>query len=144
MLRMTRQWDPWRELDEIRNQMNRLLYAGSNQLRLRSEFPPINLWRSEQGVAITAELPGLDPEQLDITVGRQTVTISGKPRDEQIAEDHTYRRRERLTEPFSRTVELPFEIDPQQAEANYRNGVLAVKLFRPKEQQPQKVKIKAV
>lgn len=144
MLRITRNWDPWRELDEIRNEMNRL-FSGVRPSGGRTrpeEFPAINAWRSDHGLALTIELPGISPDQLEITVTANTLTVAGKPTvaDEEAG---TYHRRERPTEPFSRTIELPFEVDPDSAEALYERGVLVLKLFRPQQQLPKKVTVKS-
>ena len=143
MFRVTRHWDPWREFDQLRHEMNRLFSRYRPEPDVdRSEFPAINVWRSEDGLALTAELPGLDSDHIDVTVTADAVTISGERPAEPLKEGQAYHLRERLTEPFSRTVTLPFEVDPQQAEAGYEKGVLTLKLRRPEEQKSKKVVVK--
>ncbi len=140
MFRVTQHWDPWREFGQLRHEMNRLFSGYRPEACVNhSEFPAINVWRSEEGLALTAELPGLDSDRLNVTVTTDSVTIGGERPAERLNEGQAYHRRERLTEPFSRTVELPFDVDPQQAEASYKKGILILKLHRPEEQRPKKV-----
>ncbi len=143
MFRIPRHWDPWRELEQLRSEMNRL-WAGSGYVPHSepAELPAVNVWRGNHGVTLTAELPGLDPQDLDITVTTDSVTISGDRPAEQLKEGESYHRRERATEPFSRTLELPFEVNPQQAEAIYEKGILMLRLHRPEEQKSRKIRIR--
>ena len=143
MFRIPRHWDPWRELDQLRSEMNRL-WAGSGYVPQSgpAEFPAVNIWRGNHGVTLAAELPGLDPEGLDITVTTDSVTISGDRPVEELKAGESYHRRERATEPFSRTLELPFEVNPQQAEAIYEKGILMLRLHRPEEQKSRKIRIR--
>jgi HSP20 family protein len=143
MFRVARHWDPLRDLEQLRNEVNRLFAGRGPSLPVLAEYPAINLWRSEHGLALTAELPGVSPDDLDITVTADTVTLRGKASTEQLADGQEHHRRERVAEAFARTVELPFAVDPQRAEASYERGVLVLKLQRPEEHKPKKVSIKS-
>jgi len=141
---VTRNWNPWRDVDQLQNEISRIFsrrrsHAGPNQ----AEFPPVNVWQDEQSLIITAEVPGLAPEDLDITVTTDSVTIRGKRHPETLKEEESYYRQERPTDPFGRTIELPFEVDPQQTEAVQEKGILTLKLHRPEEQKPRKIVVKA-
>jgi HSP20 family protein len=145
MTRFAPTWDPWRELEQLRGEMNRLFADWRRPtLRRSAEFPPVNVWHNEQSLILTAEIPGADPDALDLTVAGNSVVISGRRKAEAVAEGQNFHRRERWSEPFSRTVELPVEVDPEQTEASYELGVLTLKLQRPKEQQPKKINVKGV
>lgn len=141
MLRV-RQWDPRKDFEELREQMQRLLTGQPVSTARREVFPAVNLWHSPSGVALTAELPGLGPDTLSITLDRHAVTISGGPAVGDVAASATVHRRERPTGPFARTIELPFEVDPDRSEASYERGVLTLKLARPEEHLPKKVPIR--
>jgi len=143
MFRVARHWDPLRELDQLRNEMTKLFSGGQRaSVPACSEFPAVNVWRSQHGLALTAEVPGVETDHLDITVTSDTVTVAGNFPEQKLPQGQTYHRQERLNEPFTRTIELPFEVDPQQTEATYEKGVLLLKLNRPDEHKPKKVVIK--
>ena len=143
MTRFATTWDPWHELEQLRGEMNRLLGDWRRPaIRRNVEFPPVNVWQNEHSVLLTAEIPGASPEEFDLTVAGNSVTIRGRRESEAVVEGENFHRRERWSEPFSRTIELPVEVDAQQAEASYERGVLTLRLQRPKEQQPKKIAVK--
>jgi len=142
---MTAVWNPWRDVNRLRHEMDQLFnqdwVAGT---RRGAEFPPINVWENSTGLLLTAELPGLDPSQLDVSLEKDSVTISGKRVCESNGQtEENYVRRERWFEPFARRIELPFDVNPDRCEASYEKGVLSVKIERAPEQEPKKLTIKA-
>lgn len=136
-------WNPWQEFDQIQEDMSRLFGRRNLVPEISSRFPAVNLWSDDSSLVLKAEIPGIDPEKLDVTVNRNTITLSGTREIGKPQEGETYFRQERPADSFSRTLELPFEVDPQSAEANYEKGVLTLRLARPAAHQPQKIKIKA-
>jgi HSP20 family protein len=106
------------------------------------EFPPINLWVGEDSVAVTAEMPGISPDEVDLTVRENTLTVKGERKPQVEDEKLAWHRRERAYGSFTRTVQLPFRVDPQQVEANFANGMLEVELHRPEGDRPKKIQIK--
>ncbi len=145
MSRMTTVWNPWRDMNRLRQELDQLTNAEwwPNPRRMAA-FPAINALENEKGLVLTAELPGIDASQLDVQVDKDSVTIAGQragaPAD---TKDESYVRRERWFEPFRRTVELPFDVDPEKCEAVYEKGVLTLKLERRPEHEPKKLTIKA-
>lgn len=135
-------WNPWRELDRLQNEVNRVFGNRSFPWVSRAPDPAANLWRNEHGFVLTMELPGVNPDALDITVTRNAVTIRGERAAEKIDEQASWVRRERSDAAFNRTIELPEEVDPQSAEASCDKGVLTLKLSRPAEQRPSKVTVR--
>lgn len=109
--------------------------------RVAGEYPLINLWASDAGYVLTAELPGLAAEDLDIAVCDNTVTLRGVRKPEPCENGHTYHRRERGLGPFSRSLELPFEVDAEKVEATLRHGVLHLVLPRSEKDKPKKIQI---
>jgi HSP20 family protein len=145
MSRMATYWNPLREMNRLRREMDYLFnphWAAHD--RGAAAFPPLNMWENEKGLVLTAEIPGLDAAQLDVSLEKDTLTIGGTRAGEstQNAEED-YVRRERWFEPFKRTIELPFEVDPEKCDASYEKGVLTVRLERQPEVQPKKLTVKA-
>ena len=130
-----RNWSPWREFAQLRSQMDSLV-----RQRAIAGVPQFNVWANDDSAIVTAELPGLDPEKLDINV---TLTISGNFEDESLSEGESYHRRERTLRNFERSLQLPFAVDAATAEAVSKNGVLEIRLHRPEEEKPRKLCVKA-
>lgn len=137
-------WNPWQELDQIHQEMSRLFGRRQTGANRQTPFPAVNVWADDASIVLTAEIPGMDPEQIDVTVQRNSITLSGKRDLGTVKEGETVYRRERFSDSFSRTLELPIEVDPQSAEAEYEKGVLTLRLSRPAAHQPQKVTVKSV
>lgn len=106
-------------------------------------FPAINVWQGSDSAAITAELPGVEAEDIDIAVKDDVVTLSGERKAPEAAEGAVWRMRERSFGKFSRAVRLPFRVDPNKVEARFVDGVLQIALHRPEEDKPRRIKIKA-
>jgi len=105
-------------------------------------FPAINVYAHQDGIVITAELPGVNEDDLDISVHRDTVTLRGE-RQDQISEAGGYHRRERRSGLFERTFSLPFQVDPERVEAKLRNGILTLTLQRPEQDKPKRIRVSA-
>jgi HSP20 family protein len=142
MSRLSRVWDPWRELDQIRREVNRVFSDWPHvTFGAETEYPPISAWHNEHEMILTAEIPGLDADGVDLSVTPNSVTLRGERQPDALKDGQTYYRRERQGSSFSRTVELPFEVDPKQTEATYDRGVLKLTLHRPEEQKPRKITV---
>lgn len=136
-----RAWNPWQELNRLRDEFERVWPTRADHNR--SRFPLLNAWEGKETFVITAELPGLELENIDISVKSDSLTLSGKRMSESTIEGENKLRQERWTESFERHVELPFEVDPQKADATYERGVLTITLHRPEEQLPKKIAVKS-
>lgn len=137
-------YSPRREMERLRREMNRLF----SDLPARSEgtaaagYPAMNVWTNEDGAILTAELPGVNVEDIDISVVGDTLTLSGNRQFAELPEGATYHRRERAHGRFSRVFRLPFPIDSEQVEASFEKGVLSITLPRPESDKPKKISIK--
>ncbi len=100
-------WNPWGDMQRLQSEMNRWFPARGGAVLRATESPLVDVAQNEQGLLLTAELPGVDPASLELTVTSDTVTIAGRPQVPESGEGATWARRERSLEPFSRTVELP-------------------------------------
>ncbi len=136
---------PWREMERLRREMNRLFSDWpwrTTRWATAPSYPAMNVWMDENGVILTAELPGVKLEDIDISIEEDTLTLRGERRpDEQ--EGVTYHRRERRFGSFLRTFRLPFRVDAEQVEATFKNGVLNIVLPRAEEDKPKKITVKA-
>ena len=133
---------PWTELERMEHEMNRMLsrYAYPSS----SEFPAFNIWGSSDQAVVTAEIPGIEPGSIDISVAGATLTVRGSREPESIPEGESYHRRERWYGKFSKTIEVPFAIQADKVEARFARGILSITLPRLEAEKPKKVTVKAV
>jgi len=135
--RFDRQIDPWRELERMSR-----AFAGRSE-PAQAEFPAVNLWVAADGATATMEIAGINPDEIDISVTGKTLTVRGSRRPEATAEGEQYHRRERWHGKFSRSLELPFNVEAGKVSASYSRGVLSVELPRAEAEKPKKIEIKA-
>lgn len=106
-------------------------------------FPAVNVWQGEEAVAVTTELPGVDPADLDITTKDNVLTITGERKAPELPEGARWHRNERGFGKFSRAIRLPFVASDEKIEARMNNGVLHIVVGRPESDKPRKIQIKA-
>jgi len=102
--------------------------------------PPVNVFRKDDDVVIRIEVPGFAPEDLTVENRGQTLQVSGKRVVEQPAEG-AYHRRERMAGDFSRSIQLPRDVDPAQAVASCKHGVLTVRVPARAETKPRQIAV---
>jgi HSP20 family protein len=136
---------PWREMERMRREMNRVFRDLPSQGRWPAtpSYPAMNVWLDENNAIVTAELPGILLDDIDISVEEDTLTLRGKREPEMETEDMTYHRRERRYGSFLRTFRVPFRVDAGKVEATFRNGVLSIVLPRAEEEKPKKITVRA-
>ena len=140
-MRLGGMFDPVREIQQLQREMNRL-FADVGQGAVY-DFPPVNVWVSEDNFIVTAELPDIDPAQLDISVVGDTLTISGQREPEALQEGEVYHRQERSSGKFIRSLRLPSQVQPGKVEAKYEKGILQITLPRSEAEKPKKIAIKS-
>jgi HSP20 family protein len=132
--------DPLREMQRLQREMNRV-FSGLEQ-PLSQENPPVNAWVGEQDVVVVAELPGVDPAKVDISVVGDTLTISGSRDSVILKQGESYHRQERSHGRFSRSLQLPFHVEAGKVEAKYDRGILRIALPRAEADKPRKIAVK--
>jgi HSP20 family protein len=140
-------WDsPWREMERLRREMNYLFDRSSAGFGegTAPDYPSLNVWTNEDGAVVTAELPGIAPEDIDISVEGSTMTLEVSRQPEALEQGGTYHRRERRHGRFSRSFQLPFQIDAKGVEAISEKGVLHISLPRAEEEKPKRIAVKGV
>lgn len=146
-----RVWNPFAEMNRLRSQIDQLFddtwpsaaYGASPRTWEAPQavtYPAMNVWLSENSVVVTAELPGLNTADVDLTIRENTLTIKGERKTPE-ADTADWHRHERVAGEFTRTVTLPYRIDPERVDARFVNGVLQVEMQRPEADKPRKIKI---
>jgi HSP20 family protein len=134
----------WREMDRLQREMDSLFRGASPSPVSRApSYPAINIWTKEDSQVITAEMPGLDADDIDIDVTAESLTLSGERRADTGPNGNSYHRRERDYGEFSRTIQLPFMVDINRVDAQLINGILQITLHRAEADKPKKISIKA-
>lgn len=134
----------WRELDHLQREMNRLFNGySSSRMRIAPSYPAINIWVNEDGQVVSAEMPGVHVEDIDVSVEADTLTIRGTRRPEELPDEVSCHRQERKFGDFSRSIRLPFAVNAEQVEADFKNGVLTLTLPRTPADKPKKITIKS-
>ncbi|HEY8491465.1 MAG TPA: Hsp20/alpha crystallin family protein [Dehalococcoidia bacterium] len=139
--------EPMREMEEMRREMNRLL-EGMWPFRPFNGFAeygyiPVDIRERNDAFELTASLPGVRPEDVDVRVQGNTVTITAEIRGEQEGRDEGWLRRERRYGKFARSLTLPAELDANHAEASLRHGVLTVHLPKAEAAKARTIKVRA-
>lgn len=135
---------PWREFERLQQEMNRVFADSASSFgpRVTPDYPAVNIWANDETVILTAELSGLTPEAIDISVVGESVTLSGERKPESLDEGDRYHRRERGYGKFKRTIQLLFPVDAARVEALFDKGVLQVSLPRAESDKPRKITVK--
>ena len=131
----------WRLQDEVNRVFQRSL--GDMPRFYSPTWPALNIWETDDSALVEAELPGLTMQDLEVTVAGNDLTISGDRKLGAHADDNgvNWHRRERAQGRFTRTVTLPWDIDPDKVEARLVDGVLTVQLPKAQQARAKKVKI---
>ncbi len=143
---MLTRWDPFREMMIVRNSLDRrfdenLSLAPSSWKSFNWSIA-LDVVESDDEYLIKASLPGINPDDLEITFSDNKLTIKGEVKEEQEHEEAHYHLRERRYGSFTRSLKLPSGIDSEKIEANYDKGVLKLHLPKVEEVKPKKITIK--
>ncbi len=132
--------NPFDELHSLQREMNRL-FNGYDERTTLSRFPALNIWGDQEKMVVTAELPGMEPENIDIQVVENQLTLKGERPSDEPAEDAVCHRCERDAGTFTRTIRLPFAIESDKVTATYTNGILTLTLPRLEASKPKQIEI---
>jgi HSP20 family protein len=135
-----RSFDPWREMNRIQSEMNRLFDTSSGP-GMRG-YPAVNLWSADDTFYVTAELPGYDPQDVNISLTADVLRIHGSRKAPECKDDECFHRQERKFGDFDREIQLPFLADSAKVNAAFENGVLTITLPRAEADKPKKIDIK--
>jgi HSP20 family protein len=138
--------DPFREFAALQDRMNRLfgdVYLRDDDVAQRGSWvPPVDIYETEQhDLVIKAEVPDVRREDIEVTVENNTLILRGAKKPSSDVKEEQYRRIERSYGNFSRSFTLPTSVDATKVSADYRNGVLTVRLPFREEARPRTVNV---
>ena len=140
-------WEPFRDLLSSQRGFDRLFketftpYFGEGELSTRTWAPPVDIYENADNIVLKAELPGIDPQDVDIRVEDNTLYLKGERRFEKEVKEESYHRVERTYGSFARSFSLPSSIAADKVVAEYKDGVLTLTLPKREEAKPTTIKI---
>ncbi|OPX19765.1 MAG: molecular chaperone [Desulfobacca sp. 4484_104] len=143
------EWRPFREVSRLRREMDRLWddYFGPGRRALKpleTEWAPVvDISESADQVTVKAEIPGLEPKDIDISLSGDLLTIKGEKKSEREEKDENYHLVERSYGSFSRSLRLPVSVEADKIEASYKQGVLTITCPKKEEVKAKAIEIKA-
>jgi HSP20 family protein len=137
-----RRWDPFRE---IQREVGRLFESLEplQTWRVARQFPVINLYDAGDRYILTVPAPGMSPEEIDLSITGETLTLRGERKRAEGVQDESYRRQERPFGRWTRTVTLPDRVESGQVSASYSQGVLTVNLPKADSAKPRQISVSA-
>jgi len=144
-------WEPFRDLVGIQDRMNRIFdeaFRGAGRSGAEEDWalggnwaPPVDIYEHEGNLVLKAELPGIDPKQVDVRVENNVLTLQGERRFESEVKREHYHRVERAYGSFSRSFTLPNVVDTANIKAEFKDGLLRVTLPKREEAKPKQIQI---
>jgi len=138
-------WQPFHGPMSLREAMDRLFedsFVSPFQAYARGEITPIDMYQTPTEVVVKATLPGVKPEEVDITITGDTLTIKGETKTDEKIKREDYYYQEHRYGAFSRCVALPQGLDTEKAEANFEDGVLTLTIPKSEQVKPKQIKVK--
>ena len=126
------QWDPFREL----------MRSWEDDLAGGDFAPAIDVYQDKDNVIVEMDVPGIDTDKLDISVENDVLTVSGSREEKKEVKREDYYRKEVRSGSFSRSVILPMQVKGDEAQAEFKKGVLKVILPKAEEVKPKKIEVK--
>mgnify|MGYP003573896616 CR=1 FL=1 len=146
MTRLVR-WNPMQDMMSLRNEMNRLFEQAFEDMPL-SQWQPSTNWglavdvsENDEAFVVTASVPGVNPDDIEITISDNVLTIKGEFKVDETVEDEKYHLRERRYGSFGRSLTLPVAVNAEDVDANYENGVLRLEVPKAEEVKPRRIQI---
>jgi len=142
-------WEPFRDLISLREAMDRLFEesfvrpSGGQLAPAGMGALAVDVYETDDAVVVKSAIPGVKPEDIDVSITGDTLTIKGETQAEEEVKEENYFRRERRYGSFSRSVAIPLPVVAAKAEAEFENGVLTLTLPKAEEVKPKAIKIKA-
>jgi len=139
-------WSPFDQLTSLRDEINRLFespVSNGNSDAFNAWAPALDLFEDKESLVLRAEVPGLKKEDIDISLHENTITISGERRNEKKYEGSETSREERVFGRFTRSLQLPKQVDAGKVKASYKDGILTVTLQKAEEAKPRQIAIQS-
>lgn len=139
-------WEPFRGLNSLQEQVNRLFdesftHSRSSQAELASWAPAVDIYETENELVVKADLPEVQEKDIDVRVENNTLTIRGERKFSSEVHEDNYLRVERAYGTFTRSFSLLNTVNSEAIKAEYRNGVLSVRMPKRQESKLKQIKI---
>jgi HSP20 family protein len=143
-------WEPFRDLQAVQDRLNRVFdeafrgaaRGGDDEWALGGQWAPsVDIYENEGNLVLKAELPGIDPKDVDVRVENNVLTLRGERKFESEVKRDKYHRVERAYGTFSRSFTLPNVVDTDKIKAEYKDGVLQVTLPQREEAKPKQIQV---
>ena len=137
----------FRDLMQLQNRMNRLFDESYPQRRQEEDFfsgpwtPAVDIYEKQDAIVLKADLPDMKPDDIDIRIENNTLTLHGERKFEKEVKEENFHRIERSYGTFTRSFALPHTVTSEDIEANYKNGVLSITIPKKEESRPRQIKI---
>jgi HSP20 family protein len=147
MTTLTR-WEPWREMAALRRGFERLFDEPFESRflmpwRLEQFEPAVDIAEDENAYIVKASMPGVKPEDVEVTLQNNVLTIKGEAKEDKEIKEPNYHLRERRYGSFMRSLSLPASVKAEKIEAKHEDGVLVVRLPKTEADKPKKIAVKA-
>jgi HSP20 family protein len=144
-MRAIARWEPFRGVSALQDQVNRLFNEGfertGEESSLSAWSPAVDIYETEHELVVKADLPDVDPKDLDIRVENNLLTIRGERKFEKKVSEENYLRVERSYGSFARSFTLANTVNPDAIKAEYQNGVLTLSIPKREEAKPKQIKV---
>ncbi|HYJ90988.1 MAG TPA: Hsp20/alpha crystallin family protein [Pyrinomonadaceae bacterium] len=141
-------YDPFRDLRTLQDEINRAFSSsfsrgGDSELTRGAWAPSVDIYENKDQIVLEAELPGMKPEDVNISIENNVLTIHGERKFEKKDEQDNFHRVERSYGAFTRSFTLPPTVASDSADAAFENGILRLTLAKREEAKPRRIEIKA-
>ncbi len=141
-------WEPFRGLVTTQDRFNQLFnetfaraFGDQQELSPRAWVPPVDIYETDESLVLQAELPGINPDDVEIRVEDNTLYLKGERKFEKEVKEENLHRVERAYGTFSRNFALPGSVDASNVKAEYKNGILTLTMPKREEAKPKTIKI---
>jgi HSP20 family protein len=138
------QWEPLRDLVSLRGDFDRLFesFFGVSPVAQENIWAPVvDIAENNGNIEVKAELPGMNKEDIKVTVKDNVLSLSGERKQEKETKEKTYHRIERYYGSFCRNIQLPESVEADKVKATYKDGVLNIVLPKPETAKPRKIDV---
>jgi HSP20 family protein len=144
-MRTISRWEPFRGVSTLQDQVNRLFNEGfergGEESSMSAWAPAVDIYETEHELVLKADLPEVDPKDLDIRVENNLLTIRGERKFEKKVSEENYLRVERSYGSFARSFTLANTVNSDAIKAEYQNGVLTLSIPKREEAKPKQIKV---
>lgn len=139
------EWSPFKELDRMRHSVLKDLeydlFGGFPRRSMEWVTPRVDVSETDEAFIVSAELPGLDENDVEVELANQRLTIKGEKKIDREEKGKDYHRIERASGSFQRSIDVPYEASIDKVDATFKKGVLTISIPKPKQ---EKVKVKKI